>query len=351
LEKLDVCNWAVFFFSVDFFQSSLYDKKSCIAGKVYLRGRKDVLMNGITGIIIGFTAGCVIASGLWAVLWVFFKSERHADKSRIEIKKEIASEYAEIENHIVLKNLKKISDSDFRSAVSPRLEKITKYLSVNMELFDVYYVKYIESLIIRYRQALIPSEKSDQPEMHAAAGPPREKEADILFPTTKQEPIKAPADLELTPENLDQTWQMDFSKIRSERALDKKVGIIVEKGINEEPPAVSTPPPEEKLPVQPSPEEATIAIEPSLQEKAEETVFERLSPDLREKDTKIIKTENIPQEKQSEIEKIIIAELNREPDEKTKQGRMGESGKKKKVKEDVPEFVQAEIGNSTGKTN
>jgi hypothetical protein len=56
------------------------------------------------------------------------------------------------------------------------------------------------------------------------------------------------------------------------------------------------------------------------------------------KDTKIIKTDTITEEKQSEIEKIIIAELSREPAEKKDKNRLAEEVEKKKTKQPTPKF-------------
>jgi hypothetical protein len=270
-------------------------------------------MNAVMILIIGFVAGCVIASGVWAVLVVISNKGRHPDTSGAETRKEIASECAEIENSIVSEGMKKMSKADFQSAVSPRLEKITKKLSSHLDSFDVYYVKYIESLIAKYRSALIPTVSVDPM--------PLEKKT-ILEPVSKEFEISQPSegktqkktsDLLLEPEHFDHTRPMDFSKISQDRArFEKNPGILIqkEKDIELSPIESST---EFQERATTTPEETLPLYEPPASEKTEDILFNRLASDGEMKDTKIIQTENITEEKQSEIEKIIMAELSREP--------------------------------------
>ncbi len=294
-------------------------------------------MNGLLILIVGFVAGCMIASGVWAILWFFSKKDRHEDAPGTEIMKDIASECAEIENSIVSEGLKKISKSEFQSSISPRLEKITKKLSTNLNSFDVYYVKYIETLIAKYRQALLSSDNFTQPvpELKQSAVP-AEKDAEIILPMPQAKPVDAKADLLPEPEHFDQTWQMDFSKSGHERTrFEKNPAVIIKKedvelSLVEESVAAKAEPPsiEETLPIN----------DRSAPEKVEETVLDRVSLDPEMKDTKIIKTENIPEEKQSEIEKIIIAELSREPADKKDKKRLAEAVEKEKTTQPIPIF-------------
>jgi hypothetical protein len=283
-------------------------------------------MNGMMILIIGFVAGCVIASGVWAVLLVISNKGSHQDTSGAETKKEIASECAEIENSIVSEGMKKLSKADFQAAVSPRLEKITKKLSTHLDSFDVYYVKYIESLITKYRAALIPS-----------MGPRPSEAKNTMEPTSKAFETSQPAVKEKTadllpePEHFDKTWEMDFSQISQERArFEKSPDILIKKEKDTEPSLIESRP---DFHAQiPTPLEETLPIvEPPVSEKAEDTVFNRLASDGEMKDTKIIQTENITEEKQSEIEKIIIAELSREPADKKEKIQPLNSVEKKKA--------------------
>jgi hypothetical protein len=294
-------------------------------------------MNGLMEILLGFITGSVVASGLWAVLWVLVKKERRADKARNEIIRDIASECAEIENYLIVKGMKRITIIEFQSKVSPRLDKITMMLSTHMDTFDVYYVKYIESLIARYREGLLESDKNDKPEKgREKARPHADMEVETLSRAAAGEKDEAPADREVIQDNFDQTWQIDFPKLKSEQAVfEKNAALSAEKDILKSPGAEI---PEEKSEVQPALERPREAIKPLPPDKGEETVFDRVSQDVGMKDTKIIKTESIPQEKQSEIEQIIIAELNREPGATSKPAKAGEPGVKKKADEAVPEF-------------
>jgi hypothetical protein len=250
-------------------------------------------MNTMMELLLGFIAGAVIASGLWALLWALLKNERRDAKQRTTIMEEIAVDCAEIENQIVSRTMNKSSASTFRSAVSPRLDKITKKLATNMHIVDVYYVKYVESLIERYRLALL-----DHDDKAGAAKIEKQIAVD-----------------EIDSEHLDKTWQFDFSKEKSDGALlDKQSDKLDEKPITI--PAV----PEMKAQTPTaSAIPATLENKPLPPKEPEESVFEAISsPDsgIKDKDTKVIMTENIPVSKQSEIEKIIMAELRGEsPDE------------------------------------
>ena len=321
--------------------------------------------------VLGFITGSIIASGVWAVLWALSKNERQARRSRVEAIDEIASECAEIENQLVAYSLKGMSETAFRSSISSRLEKITRSLSTNMHLFEIYYVKYIESLVARYRQALIGQAPSGQtvalPTLaeaietdQALKAPealpvPLEKELDLSIPsgadkkskpeekdkvTENKEPF-----VEREPDqsgdfvhgNFDQTWKMDFSKGKGEHVPFDKMDILdAMKDMPQSTEKVTT----NETVVGPSakhPLEETIEL--PIREKPKESIPERILSDAVLKDTTIIKTENISKEKQSEIEKIIIAELNREPKAQTKQAGGGSGiGKKEQAADAIGEF-------------
>lgn len=105
-------------------------------------------------LLVGFMLGCMITSGIWTILWALLKSERRIDAKRVSIMQEIDQECAEIDIQISSLNMNGMHHASFRSSVSPRLDKISKTLTTNLHLFNVYYVKYIESLIAEYRQIL-----------------------------------------------------------------------------------------------------------------------------------------------------------------------------------------------------
>ena len=292
--------------------------------------------------IVGFIAGSVVASGVWGILWALLKSERRAYKSSLAIMQDLATECAEIENFIVSKGINKITKTDFQSSVSSRLDKITKKLSSHMDFFDVYYVKYIESLIARYRQELLASEKSDQSvkeakSMESVEASIKKEEEEILLSTKAEETIKPPVE-PVSDEDFDKTWQMDFSIPRSESILHgKNADAVAQKEIKKTP----VPDSEDKFEVQLSPEETKTPVEPPSREKVEETTLDRRAPD-EGKDTKIIKTEDIPKDKQSEIEKIIIAELSHEQATKGKESRAEETKKAEETVQDFSEATHAE---------
>jgi len=197
-----------------------------------------------------------------------------------------------------------------------------------MDSFDVYYVKYIESLIARYRNTLIAPAKSDQSVRNAEADSvSSEKKDNFPIPINVENIAPEPPDAQSRPEDVDQSWEMDSSKEGPKKTTEnKEIDFTIEKDKQESPIALSI----EDLPPAPPPASASVDIVDSSDEEtdhetAPEPIFESISSDAEMKDTKIIRTENIPEEKQSEIEKIIIAELNREPEEKRQQEKPKES--------------------------
>jgi hypothetical protein len=297
-------------------------------------------MSGMMIMVLGFVAGAVIASGIWGAMWALFKNERRTGKNRSEIVEEIASQCAEIENKIVAYSAKSISETAFRSAVSPVLEKITLSLSTNMDSFDVYYVKYIESLITRFRQSLIAPVKSDRSVMNAeAVSVPTEKKEEFSFPTNVEKSAPEPTDIEPRIES-DRPLEMNRLEDGLKKTVEnKEIDFTFEKDEQESPVGLSV----EDLPPAPPPATALVDIIDSSDEEtdraiAPEPIFETVSLDSKMKDTKIIRTENIPEEKQSEIEKIIIAELNKEPEDKKKQEKPKEAAASKQPLESKSEF-------------
>jgi hypothetical protein len=328
-------------------------------------------MNSMMVLVLGFITGSVIASGVWAVLWALSKSERQAQRSRVEAIDEIASECAEIENQLVTYSLKGMSETAFRSSISSRLEKITRLLSTNMHSFEIYYVKYIESLVARYRQALTGQASSEQTvamptlaeaietdqALIATEAPPvpLEKELDLSIPSDADEKFKPEEKDKVTENkepfverepdqsgdfvhgNFDQTWKMDFSKGRGEHEPFNKMDIL--DAMKDTPQSAEKVTTNETVagPSAKHPLEETIEL--PIREKPKEPIPERIVSDAVLKDTKIIKTENISKEKQSEIENIIIAELNREPQVQTKEtgGGLG-IGKKEQPADAIGEF-------------
>ena len=159
--------------------------------------------------LLGFVLGCVLTSGVWAIIQALSKNERRLAKQRHTAMQEIAAECAEIDGKISVTALKATSAVSVLTALAPRIEKVNKMLTINMPFFDVYFVKYIEALIARYEAVVLPVEQAaPAPEIKKspAASIPENKDAAAAQIPVKQKndaqppvaPIEQPADAEAT---------------------------------------------------------------------------------------------------------------------------------------------------------
>jgi hypothetical protein len=312
-------------------------------------------MNSLMVWGLGFVFGAAVASGVWAIIWALSKGDRRIQRSRADAIQEIASESAEIENQLVAYSVKGMSETAFRSALSPRLEKITSLLSTNMHSFDVYYVKYIESLVARYRQALtgeaVPGVTKNGPETEPVE---LDKDTVLSLKDDAAEKIQNAGRSEsgagrlggddFNQGHFDQTWQMDFSKEMGERAsFPSMTGVTPGKE------TVQTASGDVEGAAIPDslPGGAPEKILGSpIQRKTEDLASETTISEGEIKDTKIIETEDISEEKQSEIERMIIAELSKEPQAQEK---LKDAAKTKGAEPAVGGIQEFEIGKKTDK--
>ena len=182
---------------------------------------------GMFVLLLGVVLGCVVASGIWAVLWTLIKGDKRQQKDRIDIMRNIAVLCAETDDVLVRRAG---ALSEFRSSLSSLLEKIHRNLTVSMPLLDVYYVKYIESLIARYEQALVQGLGVEKPTtiIDRAAVPSAIVEKDAAEPSggrAPQIPIEEPGIA--AAENFDVTQQFDLEKEKPvPEFLDKKTVVI-----------------------------------------------------------------------------------------------------------------------------
>jgi hypothetical protein len=161
------------------------------------------MAHGMMEIALGFVSGCVIASGIWAILWALLRNERATSKRRDNAMEEIAEECAEIDKELSMFAMKALSLDMLKSAVMPRLEAMNKTLTINMRLFDVYYVKYIEGLVTRYHDSLFG--ETGRQDFSATIA-----DADRFLATESAEAGSGATGG--IPVNFDKKWQMDFSK-------------------------------------------------------------------------------------------------------------------------------------------
>ena len=129
---------------------------------------------------IGLILGALLSSGVWLVLYVINKAERQVARERNLIMKAIADESAEADKVLSSEVSKAMNAHALRSALLPKIDKMHKLLTANMHTLDIYFVKYMESQIARYRDSF--EGQGQEPPAAAAAGypaeaPPRQPEA------------------------------------------------------------------------------------------------------------------------------------------------------------------------------
>jgi hypothetical protein len=170
-------------------------------------------------LLLGVVLGCVVASGIWAVLWTLIKGDKRQQKDRIDMMRNIAVLCAELDGLFARRTVHGAAFQEFQSSVSSLLEKIHRNLTISMPLLDVYYIKYIESLIAHYQQAV-------------AAVPGGETPAAIAEKAVDEEEAKTPvwekdaAPMLATAAHFEVTQQYDLPK-ESPRPepLDKKPSV------------------------------------------------------------------------------------------------------------------------------
>jgi hypothetical protein len=170
-------------------------------------------------LLLGVVLGCVVASGIWAVLWTLIKGDKRLQKDRIDIMRNIAVLCAELDGILAGRMAGGAAFTDFQSSLSPLLEKVRRNLTVSMPLLDVYYVKYIESLIARYEQALAKASGAEK------ASTVAEKDASVprMYQVHREDthPIAA------TAANFEVTQQYDLAQEKpGTEALDKRTVVI-----------------------------------------------------------------------------------------------------------------------------
>jgi hypothetical protein len=174
-------------------------------------------------LLLGVVLGCVVASGIWAVLWALVKGDKRLQKDRIDIMRNIAVLCAEIDGILAGRAGSSAAFLEFQSSLSVLLEKIQRNLTISMPLLDVYYVKYIESLIARYQQATTRFSGGEKP---ATITPMTAKAADFevtqQFDFVKEKPVL---------ESLDKkpyTVKMPVEPAPQAKAVEMKKAIVLE---------------------------------------------------------------------------------------------------------------------------
>ena len=153
-------------------------------------------------LLLGIVLGAAVTSGIWAVLWALIKGDNRLQADRVAIMQEIAALCVEIDSLI---DAPASQSAGSPSACAALMEKLLRKFTVSMPLLDVYYVKYIESIIARYKQTPV----KEKP----VAETPAEKPA-TSKPLTKEPAQRPPASLAKT------TVQKAASEIPSDKTAE-----------------------------------------------------------------------------------------------------------------------------------
>jgi hypothetical protein len=160
--------------------------------------------------------------GVWGILFALAKSRGGANAEQSAAIRGITEDCAEADRVLSSTSAKTMNAHSLKSALSPKIEKIQKMLTINMHLLDVYFVKYTESRLAVYQAALAASEPS------------------LLFPLdkflseTKTKPddksIDRPQDLR--PEDLRRPSEAEANNLRTriEAAPSSPPEIVLVKG-------------------------------------------------------------------------------------------------------------------------
>jgi hypothetical protein len=291
-------------------------------------------MDSITTWVLGLATGAAITTGVWAIAWTFLKSERRQLRSKADTTdaiQEIAAVSAQLENQIVAHSLKNASETTFRSAITSGLERITRLLSANLGAMDIYYVKYIESLLDRYRKMLATEEASSDFIQSATLVEPAPVQLDVDFPLPSG--TKTAIEEAGEPEEEQETYTQENLHQPHYTKTDIPLGKNRRKSLDDD----DT---DTLFLISSDAQDPRKNIRNTSQEKIERPFQRAHITDNGLKNTNIIKTENISKEKQSEIENLIIAELSRRPITEGKHAITRDAGvqRAQQQEEDVPEF-------------
>ncbi|HUI92285.1 MAG TPA: hypothetical protein VLX68_08565 [Chitinivibrionales bacterium] len=142
---------------------------------------------------IGLILGLLLSSVIWIALYVINKAERQLTRERNLIVKTIADESAEADKILSSALSKSMNAHGLRTALLPKIDKMHKLLTANMHILDIYFVKYMELQIVRFRASY---EVQEQPAAPAAGYPaetaPRQTEVTSRQPEAAPEEFAIP---------------------------------------------------------------------------------------------------------------------------------------------------------------
>jgi hypothetical protein len=115
--------------------------------------------NGILLIVITVLVA-FMAIGVWGILFALVRSRSRANDERNAAIRGITEECVEADRVLSSSAKTGMSVHTLKSALLPKIDKILKMLTANMHILDVYFVKYTESRVAAFQEALASSDAS-----------------------------------------------------------------------------------------------------------------------------------------------------------------------------------------------
>jgi len=151
-------------------------------------------------VVVGTVVGIVLSSTVWSmVITSRAKQERKEKELRDQIISSIAENLTEIDRLLASNFSGQIKDNSFEKSLSSKIEAINKILNSSMHNLDVYYVKYIESLLDQFYELIC--DESEENSVPAASEKAQKTETPQVKPIIKAEPVKVPE--QISPAKVD----------------------------------------------------------------------------------------------------------------------------------------------------
>ena len=118
-------------------------------------------------LISGILIGVVVCSIIWGVvIGILKKNAGKSIRKRDGVIRSIAGLLADIDTFVASYRAGLINNAELRRSITPKLDSVNRSFKLNMHILDIFYLKYIETLINEYnrialsRSSQVPAEKN-----------------------------------------------------------------------------------------------------------------------------------------------------------------------------------------------
>jgi hypothetical protein len=140
-------------------------------------------------VVVGTVVGIILSSTVWSlVITGRAKKEDKAKEQRDQIISSIAEILADIDRLLASNFSGQLKDNSLDKSLSSRIEAINKILNSSMHNLDVYYVKYIESLLDQFYELIC--DESEESSVPAVSEKTQKAETPQVKPIIKTETVK-----------------------------------------------------------------------------------------------------------------------------------------------------------------